>query len=428
MGGATPTTGPQEATPVAPKAAPTTTAPEATPPVDAAKAAAFQETAEAVAQRTAMLEETAKQKQSAAANPTDSAGDTADTADTAGDTGDTASDTAGETGDTATPSTTPASTETTPVLDATATPAAEVGWTEQITNKYNELVAKGSSGWGAALGTIPTAITAFAKNVGGMLKSAGEWLKGSFTGVTDWVSGLFGKKKEDETPAAPSAGTKEVFPLPSDDFDLNQIDQKPTEQLTSVLAANPTWLGFSQDVYKDPKIGGIPPAVIFAFIKAESTDFNPNSQNPKSTAGGLGQFIDGTWDLFLAANPAFAGTDRTDPKASIYAISWYCKTNAKECGIDTSTSNPNLAAELYIAHHNGGGGYKEMKRYLKGEFGDNPPTVPGTYLGSEDYARYGVPKIQNYADYAKAVTRMAARVQNLANLYAPQCPNEKLTS
>ena len=154
------------------------------------------------------------------------------------------------------------------------------------------------------------------------------------------------------------------------------------------------------------------PAVIWAIIKHES-GFKPGILNQSgSKALGLGQFMPKTWDRFIEGNPGLIrelsphGTNpqRTDPILSIYATTWYTARNAKKFGINHVTRSN--AAEVYLMHHNGEGGYRTYKKYRElmvagksekqatRESGFKVPGEPGTYYrirfgtNTERYARF----------------------------------------
>lgn len=142
-----------------------------------------------------------------------------------------------------------------------------------------------------------------------------------------------------------------------------------------------TWIGAGQDAsefYKAKLNVAVDPAVVFAIIKHESA-FNPGTPNRagESSALGLGQFIKGTWEGFLAANPevvaSVTGTPlaslstaeqlnlRTHPLLSIYAVTWLAADNAQKLGLTTVTADN--AADLYSAHHDGIDGVRRYRHY-----------------------------------------------------------------
>jgi len=71
-------------------------------------------------------------------------------------------------------------------------------------------------------------------------------------------------------------------------------------------------------------------------LVADESGGRPDARNPRSSATGLGQFIDGTWLQFAEANPdLFRGMSReqilaarTNPDLSRRAIEWYRQQNA----------------------------------------------------------------------------------------------------
>lgn len=91
---------------------------------------------------------------------------------------------------------------------------------------------------------------------------------------------------------------------------------------------------------------GLDPDVGMKIASIESR-MNPNAKNPRSSAGGLFQFIDSTAAQYGLAN-------KFDPRASAEAAADLTGDNAKllrgKLGRDPS------AGELYLAHQQGGGG------------------------------------------------------------------------
>ncbi len=94
---------------------------------------------------------------------------------------------------------------------------------------------------------------------------------------------------------------------------------------------------------------------------------NPNARNPRSTATGNFQFIDGTWREFAAANPTlFQGMSpeqvmaaRTDPALGRRAAEWYAGRNAealRAAGLEPTEAN------LALAHRFGAAGAAAVLR------------------------------------------------------------------
>lgn len=287
-----------------------------------------------------------------------------------------------------------------PTLPATPAEAKEPEFLDSVLKYYDEAVARGKGPVGATFDAILYAFTS-----------------GS-TKLWDWVSGLFnGKKKEDETPAQPATPENAAVGKESQSSDLAP---SASAQLDTALKANPTWLAMAQEASKE---FNIPTHILFAFARFES-GFNPNAVN--DDVAGLGQFWGPTWESFkgknaelFAKHPELKDADRTDPRASFFAMAWYARQNATECNIDTSA--PDAAARLYEAHHNGAGGYKTMVAYRRGELSVEPD-VPVKYR-NKSFPRYGVPTVDGYAAYAKLITAMSAEMQVVSDAYQADLPN-----
>ncbi|PWL17387.1 hypothetical protein DKP76_11455 [Falsochrobactrum shanghaiense] len=95
---------------------------------------------------------------------------------------------------------------------------------------------------------------------------------------------------------------------------------------------------------------GVDPAALMRIAQIESGG-NPNAKNPKSSAGGLFQFIDGTAKQYGLEN-------RFDPAQASDAAARLARDNAsilsRTLGRDPS------AGELYLAHQQGAGGAAKL--------------------------------------------------------------------
>jgi hypothetical protein len=106
----------------------------------------------------------------------------------------------------------------------------------------------------------------------------------------------------------------------------------------------------------------------------------------------------------------------------IHAVAWYARDNANALGIDLD--DPAAPTWLYIAHHNGKGGYRTMRN-----FWDNgvKGTVPNSYRGTarddgkESFMKkhWGVDigGADDYESYATFVWRLAGKNQLIADHY-----------
>lgn len=80
------------------------------------------------------------------------------------------------------------------------------------------------------------------------------------------------------------------------------------------------------------------------------SNFNPNAQNPKSTAGGLFQFLDKTWKQFGSGS-------KFDPAASADAAARFQSANEK---VLRGAGLPVTPGTLYLAHFAGADGAKNI--------------------------------------------------------------------
>ncbi|WP_446897703.1 phage tail tape measure protein [Clostridium sp. LBM24168] len=94
---------------------------------------------------------------------------------------------------------------------------------------------------------------------------------------------------------------------------------------TSTTSTSGGWTGkYSNWINDAGNKTGIDPVLIAAIIQDESS-FNPKAHNDSSGATGLGQFL-------LSTAQEVGLQDRTDPKASIYALASYLRTRINQAG------------------------------------------------------------------------------------------------
>ncbi len=115
---------------------------------------------------------------------------------------------------------------------------------------------------------------------------------------------------------------------------------------------------------------GVPIHVSMAIMHQESA-FVADAQPPRpwilgiipwfrsSSAYGYAQAQDGTWQDYLNDNRSHWSADRDDFADACDFIGWYCTISHKKLAISKWDSN-----KLYLAYHEGHGGYKR-KTYLK---------------------------------------------------------------
>lgn len=95
---------------------------------------------------------------------------------------------------------------------------------------------------------------------------------------------------------------------------------------------------------------GVDPHALSETTRIES-NFNPNAKNPKSTAGGILQFIDST-------ARDYGLTDKFDAAASLDAGARLMKDNTAT--LTRALGRTPTAGELYLAHQQGGGGAAKL--------------------------------------------------------------------
>ncbi len=140
----------------------------------------------------------------------------------------------------------------------------------------------------------------------------------------------------------------------------------------SILVNKRGWYG---DVLRTEKKWGAPIPVTLAFIRQESS-FLKGAKHPRtkilwiipwkrvSSASGYSQAVDATWEQYLRETKKGGFlTRRSDFKDSADFIGWYNNKSAKLLGIRKDD-----AYNLYLAYHEGWGGYRKgsykNKRWL----------------------------------------------------------------
>ena len=145
--------------------------------------------------------------------------------------------------------------------------------------------------------------------------------------------------------------------LPSQPKDINNI--------CSMVNQYPDWYYWSKDTQKRWKV---PVAVQFALIRQESkfiADAKPQKYywlnlipwGRVTSAYGYAQALDGTWKHYIDATGQYTAR-RDNFKAASDFIGWYSNYIHSVTGISY-----NNAYELYLAYHEGPGGYNK-KSYL----------------------------------------------------------------
>lgn len=122
---------------------------------------------------------------------------------------------------------------------------------------------------------------------------------------------------------------------------------KDTTNICRIFQNNPTWYWKAKETENK---WGVPVSVQMAIIDQES-GFNAEAKNPGSSAYGFPQALRNTWASYQRST----GTKqrRNEFAAATDFIGWYIHMSKRHLGI----SSKNVYA-LYLAYHEGLGGYK----------------------------------------------------------------------
>jgi hypothetical protein len=138
------------------------------------------------------------------------------------------------------------------------------------------------------------------------------------------------------------------------------------DSICEIFRENDEWYEDAADSYEK---WGIPIPVMMAILHQESK-YIGDAKPPRTTclwifpgprpssAYGYAQVLDGTWEEYQE-NTDNSWADRDDFGDAIDFVGWYCSLSVKKCGISR-----NNARNLYLAYHEGRGGYNR-KTYAK---------------------------------------------------------------
>jgi len=144
------------------------------------------------------------------------------------------------------------------------------------------------------------------------------------------------------------------------------VPPKNIDNICSIFSEKSDWYEDSYQVYTR---WGVPIPVQMAIMYQESS-FRADAQPPRpwllgfipwfrsSSAFGYAQAKDETWADYIS-NTGNSGADRDDFTDATDFIGWYCAVSEKQLGIPKTD-----AKNLYLAYHEGHGGFKK-RSYLK---------------------------------------------------------------
>lgn len=199
-------------------------------------------------------------------------------------------------------------------------------------------------------------------------------------GIKKFFNDLFSGEDEEDKDKKDDKNPKNDDEEGNEEIAMSDVEKQVLNKFLSVFTEHPDWLTWAYEASQKYGVGEKIVPIVFAIIKNENDKFDPSAKNQDgSNALGLGQFMPSTWESFLqdSKNSEFAGKERSDPKASIFATTWYAACNMSKLGISLSDENAGYA--LYTAHHDGPGGANKGNGI-----------VPGTYKKrfGEDYNAY----------------------------------------
>lgn len=137
---------------------------------------------------------------------------------------------------------------------------------------------------------------------------------------------------------------------------------KNINDICAIFEEKPDWYESARESYGR---WGVPIPVMMAIIHQESS-FRADVRPPRtkilgfipgprpSTAYGYAQALETTWDMYIRGTGR-RGAERDDFGDVIDFVGWYCDVSNKRCGISKKD-----AYNLYLAHHEGHGGFNDL--------------------------------------------------------------------
>ena len=243
------------------------------------------------------------------------------------------------------------------------------GWTDLLTDKVEAGMGSVSGlmagMWGGARDIAGKALS----GVESAAKGAWETAKQAGTAVAGGVATAAGKVvsgvKETVTGAVGAAGSAIKTGLQALGGKIGQLP----------LPTGKGWGAVKALVSKAASMVGVDP-ILLAAIGAIESAFNPSAKAPTSSASGLFQFINSTWQTMLRKyGPKYdipPNTPQTDPRASALMGAEFIKENVAALKGVKSDITP---TDVYLAHFLGAGGARQL---LKADPGtDAVALMPG---------------------------------------------------
>lgn len=159
---------------------------------------------------------------------------------------------------------------------------------------------------------------------------------------------------------------------------------KQQHDLCSVFAQNPDWYDYAR---QSQQTWGIPKHILMAFVRHESS-YKENAKTPyewflfiplgrQSSAKGYAQAKDPVWKEYKKERGGFFKS-RGDMEDALDFIGWYNSKSHKQLGISKWN-----ARDLYLAYHEGKGGYK------RGTYKKKPEVVKFANKVAKTASEYG---------------------------------------
>lgn len=342
-------------------------------------------------------------------------------------------------------------------------------WLKTTVSSITDSVASAvSNGISAASELISSSIGKISDVVGGIVSKVGDVVSGAFTKMGDWlsdaglgkavdwgrekakavadtyqdtkkaateavtgawakVSGWFDEAKTSLSGAASEATTKATaVALNVATSAKNAVQAGTGVNLASVLPdsarkaivqakAGANYESVKGEIAGASKATGVGAGTLARFAQIES-GFNPNAKAGTSSAGGLYQFIDSTWQEQLKKHGAKYGLDantsKFDPRANALLGAEYIKSNketlAKVTGGEVNDT------QLYLAHFLGAGGASQFFKAMQ----QNPDAPAAATMTAAAKANpsifYDGSKARSFKEVYGLMARKVAKTDDIA--------------
>lgn len=254
-------------------------------------------------------------------------------------------------------------------------------------------------------------------------KAAGDAVTKAWSSVSGWfddaknsVSGLASSTATQATAAVLNAATSVKNSVQSG-TGVNVASALPDTMRKNIVQtkAGANYEAVKGHIQDASKQTGVNAGTMARFAQIES-GFNPNAKAGTSSAGGLYQFVDGTWDEMLKKHGKKYGLDanasKFDPKANALMGAEFLKGNKEK--LAKVTGGEVNDTQLYMAHFLGAGGATEFFKAMQ----KNPDAPAATAMPKAAKANasifYDGGRARSFKEVYALMANKVAKTDNIA--------------